>query len=49
MLELSERLGMTAAELGVRMSARELTERQALDIVHGQEQQKADRAAQRGR
>lgn len=40
---------MTAAELGVRMSARELTERRALDIVRGREQEKAQEAARKGR
>lgn len=49
MLELSERLGMTAAELGIRMSAAELHERMALDKVHAQEREKAERDAQRGR
>ena len=43
MLELSERLGMTAAELGVRMSAAELAERQGLDRVRAQEQEQHDR------
>lgn len=45
MLELSERLGMTAAELGIRMSAAELTERQALDKVKAEE---AERERRRG-
>lgn len=48
-LELSERLGMTADRLGRTMSAAELTERQALDWVHAREQAAADRRAQKGR
>lgn len=32
---------MTAAELGVRMSAAELAERRALDMVHAEEQTRA--------
>lgn len=48
-LELSERLGMTAAELGQRMSARELTERRALDIVRGREQERAEQQAMQRR
>lgn len=46
MLELSERLGMTAAELGLRMSARELMERQALDEVRAAERRKAEEKAE---
>jgi len=38
MLELSERMGMTKAELGARMSARELAQRMALSQVHSDEQ-----------
>lgn len=49
MLELSERMGMTRAELGLRMSARELTERMALDRVHASERRKAEQAAMKGR
>lgn len=40
---------MTAAELGVRMSAAELTERQALDRVHADEREEADRKDRKGR
>lgn len=40
-LDLSERMGMTAAELGIRMSAAELMERRALDDVRAIEQEKA--------
>jgi len=48
MLELSERIGgMTANELGARMGAHELMERQALDSVRAAEAE-AERAA-RGR
>lgn len=39
---------MTAAELGVRMSAPELMERMALDRVRGKEQAKADEKAGKG-
>lgn len=42
MLELSERMGMTAAELGIRMSAAELTERRGLEIVRNEEQRRAN-------
>jgi hypothetical protein len=53
MLELSERLGMTAGELGLRMSAAELMERRVLDEVkaaeHRKAEEKAERAAQRRR
>ena len=40
---------MTAAELGVRMSAAELMERMALDTVHAAEQDKANDDARKGR
>jgi len=39
-LELSERLGCTAAEMLARMSSRELTERIALEKIRFQEQSK---------
>lgn len=42
-LELSERLGMTAWELGKRMSTAELTERRALDMVHADERRAAEK------
>lgn len=45
MLELSERLGMTAAELGQRMSAAELIERRALDEVRAAERRRAEEKA----
>ena len=41
-LELSQTMGMTAAELGIRMSAAELTERRGLALVHEDEQRKAN-------
>jgi len=41
MLELSERLGMTLAELGGRMSASELMKRRALDLERAAEKQRA--------
>ena len=49
MLELSERLCMTAAELGERMSARELHERMALDRVRAAEQERAQTESMKGR
>lgn len=49
MLELSERLGMTAAELGARMSAKELMERRVLDEVKAAERQRAQEKADRER
>jgi hypothetical protein len=50
MLELSERLGMTAWELGARMSAAELTERRALDMVRAAEEKAAEeRSMRKGR
>lgn len=47
MLELSERMGMTLAELGRRMSAKELTMRRALDMVRDAERraEEEERAA----
>jgi hypothetical protein len=49
MLELSERLCMTRSELGVRMSARELHERMALDRVRAIERERAHTEAMKGR
>lgn len=50
MFELSERMGMTRAELGVRMSARELTWRKALERRRHVEQEEAEEKAKtRGR
>lgn len=50
LLELSERIGgMTADELGVRMGARELMERRALDEVVDDERERARQSAPRGR
>ncbi len=50
LLELSERLGMTAWELGARMSAAELTERRALDMVRAAEEKAAEeRSMKKGR
>ncbi len=45
MLELSERLGMTLAELGARMSASELMKRRALDLERAAEKSRADQRA----
>lgn len=48
LLQLSERIGgLTADELGQRMSARELTERRALDHVLHAEAEAARAAAER--
>lgn len=44
MLELSERMGMTKAELGDRMSGAELAQRRGLALVHADEQRRADEA-----
>ena len=41
MLELSERMGMTKAELGERMSAAELMERRGLALAQYDEQRRA--------
>jgi hypothetical protein len=47
MLELSERMCMTAGELGDRMSAAELTERMALEHVRHAERERAQRERER--
>jgi hypothetical protein len=49
MLELSERMCMTAAELGDRMSAFELMERHALELVRADEQRAEQERAERKR
>jgi hypothetical protein len=45
---LAREYGMTAAELGARMSAAELAENWALDIVRADERAKADKEARKG-
>jgi len=47
--ELAERLGMTVAELGERMSARELSQWMALERLRVQEQEKWQREQERKR
>ena len=44
MLQLAERLGMTVADLGRRMTSAELTEWQALDELRHEERVRADLA-----
>lgn len=44
-MELARRLHRTADELGRTMSAAELTEQYALDMVHAAERQKAEEKA----
>ena len=46
-LDLSERLGMTAGELGLRMSGLELRERMVLETVRQAEHEKAMKKARR--
>ena len=45
---LAERLGMTVAELGDRLTAPELVEWQAFDELRAAEQEKAERLASKG-
>lgn len=43
-MQLAERLGMTAADLGRRMTSAEMTEWQALDELRHEERLRADLA-----